>query len=99
MRVSSTSNVYVNSSEAHVVTPLVLVNNEDTNNCDNTSAKMVSESLRNSKDLPKIRNKIFEESLESQEISYYIGELIFVAPIVYRIYQDMRALLARHLQG
>lgn len=75
MRISSHSNVYVNSShQAYVATPLVIVNNEDNNNCDKTSAKMVSESLDHCKDLPKIRNKIFEDSLESQEISYYIGE-------------------------
>lgn len=77
VRISSYSNIYVNSSEPYVATPLVIVNNEDNNNCDNESAKMVSESIRESKDLPKIRNKIFEESLESQEISYYIGECHF----------------------
>lgn len=73
VRISSCSNVYVNASESYVATPLVIVNNVD-NNCDKTSAKMVSDSIRDSKDLPKIRNKIFEESLESQEISYYIGK-------------------------
>lgn len=77
VRISSCSNVYVNTSEPYVATPLAIVNNEDINNCDNESVKMVSESIRDSKDLPKIRNKIFEESLESQEISYYIGECCF----------------------
>lgn len=74
VRISSCSTVYVNPTETNVVNPLVIVNNEDNNNCDNKSAKMVSESLKDSKDLPKFRNKIFEESLESQEISYYIGK-------------------------
>lgn len=32
--------------------------------------------IRNQKDVPKIRNRIFEESLESQEISFYIGILL-----------------------
>lgn len=32
------------------------------------------EEIRSTKDLPKIRNRIFEESLESQEISFYIGK-------------------------
>lgn len=73
VRITSCSNIYVNSSQPYVVAPLVSVNYED-NNCDNSSATMVSESLRDAKDLPKIRNKIFEESLESQEVSYYIGK-------------------------
>ncbi|KAF7272278.1 hypothetical protein GWI33_014937 [Rhynchophorus ferrugineus] len=34
----------------------------------------VGEEIRKKRDLPKIRNRIFEESLESQEISFYIGE-------------------------
>ncbi|RZC38474.1 uncharacterized protein BDFB_001401, partial [Asbolus verrucosus] len=33
----------------------------------------LGEVIRNSKDIPKIRNRIFEDSLESQEISFYIG--------------------------
>lgn len=33
-----------------------------------------SKAIRTKKDVPKIRNKIFEESLESQEISFYIGK-------------------------
>lgn len=73
VRITSCSNVYVNSSQTCVDAQLVIVNNED-NDCDNSSAKMVSESLKDSKDLPKIRSKIFEESLESQEVSYYIGK-------------------------
>ncbi|ERL89690.1 hypothetical protein D910_07053 [Dendroctonus ponderosae] len=32
------------------------------------------QAIREKKDLPKIRNRIFEESLESQEISFYIGD-------------------------
>lgn len=32
--------------------------------------------IRKQKDVPKIRNRIFEESLESQEISFYIGILL-----------------------
>lgn len=77
VRISSCSKIHVNvnSSQSYVPTPLVVVNNED-NNCDNTKSKMVSESVVDGKDLPKIRNRIFEESLESQEISFYIGELL-----------------------
>jgi hypothetical protein len=33
----------------------------------------LGEAIRNSRDIPKIRSRIFEESLESQEISFYIG--------------------------
>lgn len=42
--------------------------------CDNSNVDMVSETIRNSKDLPKLRNRIFEESLESQEVSFYVGQ-------------------------
>ncbi|CAG9817387.1 unnamed protein product [Phaedon cochleariae] len=35
---------------------------------------MVSESLRSYKDLPKFKNRIFEDSLESQEVSFYIED-------------------------
>ena len=34
----------------------------------------VGEMIRTSKDIPKIRSRIFEDSLESQEISFYIGQ-------------------------
>lgn len=37
-----------------------------------------SKAIRTKKDVPKIRNKIFEESLESQEISFYIGKWLGV---------------------
>lgn len=33
----------------------------------------IEQAIRNSKDIPKLRNRIFEESLESQEICFYIG--------------------------
>lgn len=35
--------------------------------------KKIEQAIRNSRDIPKLRNRIFEESLESQEISFYIG--------------------------
>ncbi|CAH0556152.1 unnamed protein product [Brassicogethes aeneus] len=41
--------------------------------CDKVDYKRRGEEIRSAKDLPKIRNRIFEESLESQEISFYIG--------------------------
>lgn len=37
--------------------------------------------IRKQKDVPKIRNRIFEESLESQEISFYIGILLFLSKL------------------
>lgn len=37
--------------------------------------------IRTQKDVPKIRNRIFEESLESQEISFYIGILLFLSKL------------------
>lgn len=39
------------------------------------------QAIREKKDLPKIRNRIFEESLESQEISFYIGNLMRRLPL------------------
>lgn len=36
-------------------------------------ADVRGEEIRSSKDLPKIRSRIFEDSLESQELNFYIG--------------------------
>ncbi|KAK9881638.1 hypothetical protein WA026_017160 [Henosepilachna vigintioctopunctata] len=41
-------------------------------NCDN-DLSLKCEEIRKTKDLPKMVNRIFEESLESQEVNFYIG--------------------------
>lgn len=71
--ITSPSRVVLNKSSSESdLTFRRKTNNED--NCDKIDYAMVGETIRNSKDLPKVRNTIFEESLESQEVSFYIGK-------------------------
>nr|CAH7746145.1 unnamed protein product [Callosobruchus chinensis] len=68
--IASTSGVILNKTDATEVesdtveSESVQLRNKD----------MVAEVIRSSKDIPKLRNRIFEESLESQEVSFYIDE-------------------------
>ncbi|CAH1969328.1 unnamed protein product [Acanthoscelides obtectus] len=74
--IASTSGVILNKTEVMGV-------ESDTSESDSVQLRnkdMVAEAIRSSKDLPKIRNRIFEESMESQELSFYIeGDNIYIA--------------------
>ncbi|KAG5896456.1 hypothetical protein JTB14_002598 [Gonioctena quinquepunctata] len=70
--ITSLSKVYVNHNGSDGATALDNFNEE---NCDNDrDYEMVGQYIRHSKDLPKFKNRIFEDSLESQEISFYIAD-------------------------
>lgn len=70
--VTSPTRVYLDYMDENLKTILREVPKEEDEEekCDRIS---LGEEIRNSRDIPKIRSRIFEESLESQEISFYIG--------------------------
>lgn len=80
--ISSPTNVYIDFVDENYRKTIELVNNNASTNdnlqCDNVDFNKISENIRHSKDIPKFRNRIFEDSLESQEISFYIGNSFLV---------------------
>uniref|UniRef100_A0A6P7FW56 Uncharacterized protein LOC114331724 n=1 Tax=Diabrotica virgifera virgifera TaxID=50390 RepID=A0A6P7FW56_DIAVI len=70
--ITSDSKVYLNTSDNNDVDNKAVNNRENKAECD-TDFNKVGDLIRTSKDLPKLKNKIFEDSIESQEISFYIG--------------------------
>ncbi|KAJ8970097.1 hypothetical protein NQ314_001387 [Rhamnusium bicolor] len=70
--ITSPSKVYIESTDRYSI-PLISANNNE-NKVVAMKPLIVGDSIRNSKDLPKIRNTIFEESLESQEICFYLAD-------------------------
>lgn len=78
--VSSPTTVYIDFVDENSRKTMELVSNNASSveknenvQCDTVDFNKISENIRHSKDIPKIRNRIFEDSLESQEISFYIG--------------------------
>ncbi|KAL1490260.1 hypothetical protein ABEB36_012985 [Hypothenemus hampei] len=74
--VSSTSKVYLEyaDSNAKVAKRLLEQLDEDNEEEEEEDYEEKGRVIRRCKDVPKIRNRIFEESLESQEITFYIGD-------------------------
>lgn len=71
--ITSDSKVYLNSVGNRVADE---VERGDKSDCDRRDLNEVGNCIRNSKDLPKLKSRIFEDSVESQEISFYIGMLM-----------------------
>lgn len=70
--IASNSKVYLNCVNDNTDLNNTLVNECVNYDCCDTDYSEVSNSIRKAKDLPKFKNKIFEDSIESQEISFFV---------------------------
>ncbi|XP_056634491.1 rho guanine nucleotide exchange factor 26 [Diorhabda sublineata] len=70
--IASNSKVYLNCVNDNTDINSTVVNDCVSYDCCDTDYSEVSNSIRKAKDLPKFKNRIFEDSIESQEISFYV---------------------------
>jgi hypothetical protein len=71
--VSSPTRVYLDYTDDNLKSVMEEVSMGEDPDDEEVDRVSLGEAIRNSRDIPKIRSRIFEESLESQEISFYIG--------------------------